>query len=214
MEILFFSFLFSVNTLHTTLGLSKMSPCGLDPLSGESRVMSTNSIIRSIWKVLGLSDSLLERKCDLYRSLLHLAQLMRSCAFNMRSLLGEMWESCQKEMQDDGMPGKERKVGMDQSINSLSDDRGGFLLTCWLSDIEINDCATAAVTKTHLLIPLAIYLSTVFHLSFSLCQEALTLAARYSHCVFFCACVCFPLYKHIFVHRRVLAVSKKKISSP
>ena len=44
-------------------------------------------------------------------------------------------------------------------------DRGGFPLTFSLSDIEINDCATVGVTKTRLLLPLAIHLSTVFHLS-------------------------------------------------
>lgn len=88
--------------------------------SAGRRAVSTNSIISHIWKVLGLHDSLLERKHDLYRSLLHLAQLMPSCCLRHEifALLREMWESRQKEMQGEGVPGKEKKVGIShQSIN-------------------------------------------------------------------------------------------------
>ena len=65
----------------------------------------------------------------------------------MRSFLGEIWGSCQKGVEDDGMAGKERKVDINQSTVEVS-DKGGFPLTFYLSDIEINDCATVGITKT------------------------------------------------------------------
>ena len=82
-------------------------------------------------------------------------------------------------------------------------DRGGFPLTFSLSHVKINDCATVGVTRTHLLLPLAIYLSTVFHLSRSVSIRELLFLLQVCCqcvCVYMCVYVCMVWCIHTCIH--------------
>lgn len=176
------------SSLCTPLRLSEMSSNAARTNSTKTQDISTNLIIRDICKVLSLGDSLLEGKHALYRSLLHSVQLVRSAYLRHRlslrkcgDLVREGWKRW------DAREGESR---WHQSISSLSDDRGGFLLTFWLSDIEINDGASVGLTKTHLLIPLAIYFSTLPFIISVCIRELLFLLQGHCQCVYvLCVCV-------------------------
>lgn len=169
--------------------------------SGETWAISTNSMISHIWKAFDLGNSLLESNHDLYRSPLHLEQLIRSSRLRYELFA---WGNSGTLSERNGrwLDAKEGEEGWYQSISSLSEWQGWvpfkFLVVRYLS----KDYATVGITKTRLLIPLAICLSTVFHLSCSVSIRDLLFCCRIIANEHMCAmwlCPCVRVCGYCFV---------------
>ena len=157
--------------------------------SGETWAISTNSIISHLWKAFDLGNSLLESSHDLYRSPLHLEQLIRSSCLR-RELFAWGNSGILSERNGRWLDAREGEEGWYQSISSLSEWQGwvpfNFLVVrylnkwlchCWHHQNTSSD--TSGNLPLH----------CVPFIMFSLHQGSLILLQGYCQCVYVCGVI-------------------------